>query len=314
MYKGNPTEVKSSTGKRITRPYSQQKEYIDIKSSLKQDSYSCEKSNQSTILKSKVSSKQQVKNKMKPTQTRFQYQQPQSLQTTHRYNHSPYVKPHQQQQLFELQKTIMADANRMGNLVNQMKSHSQQKKIPQQIQMHHKSYQTNCKEKQTQSLNGSFELKKRIFTTNHDVNTQYNMITKSNRAQSVLDEYKTTAIELQQTMKIPEPILPQRVIPYDSETEFEGYRKGDFLTFQSEDESESEDLLRKAGIEHFLKNLTDKEILLLEKYIYLRKYDMIARNPRTSKQNDQFFQNNNTSRTSQQHQQQYCKISRQTKK
>ncbi|CAD8143474.1 unnamed protein product [Paramecium pentaurelia] len=313
MYKGNPTEVKSSTGQKITRPYSQQKEYIDVKSSLKQQSYSCEKSNQSTILKSKVSSKQQVKNKMKPTQTRFQFQQPQSLQTTHRYNHSPYVKPHQQQQIFELQKTIMADSNRMGNNVNQMKFHSQQNKNPQHIQRHHKSYQTNCQEKQTQSLNGSFELKKRIFTTNQDVNTQFNMIAKSNRAQSVIDEYKTTAIELQQTMKIPEPILPQRVIPYDSETEFEGYRKGEFLTFQSEDESESENSQRKAGIEHFLKNLTDKEILLLEKYIYLRKYDMIARNPRTQKKNDQFF-NNNTSRTSQQYQQQYSKISRQTKK
>ncbi|CAD8053869.1 unnamed protein product [Paramecium primaurelia] len=314
MYKGYPTEVKSSAGQRITRPYSQQKEYIDMKSSLKQQSQSCEKSNQSTILKGKVSNKQQVKNKMKPTQTRFQFQQPQSLQTTHRYNDSPYVKPHQQQQLFELQKTIMADSNRVGNIVNQMKFHSQTKKNPQQPQRQHKSNQTNCQEKQSQSLNGSFELKKRIFTTNQDVTSKLNMITKSNRAQSVMDEYKTTAIELQQTMKIPEPILPQRIIPYDSETEFEGYRKGDFLTFESEDESENEDFLRKAGIEHFLKNLTDKEILLLEKYIYLRKYDMMARNPKTSKRNEQFLNNNNTSRTSQQYQQQFCKISRQTKK
>ncbi|CAD8049788.1 unnamed protein product [Paramecium sonneborni] len=314
MYKGYPTEIKSSTGQKITRPYSQQKEYIDMKSQIKQQSYSCEKTNQSTILKSKVSSKQQVKNKGKPTQTRFQFQQPQSLQTTHRYNQSPYVKPHQQQQLFELQKTIMADSNRVGNIVNQMKFHSQSKKNSQQPQRHHKSNQTNYQEKQTQSLNGSFELKKRIFTTNQDVNIkQNNMIAKSNRAQSVIDEYKTTAIELQQTIKIPEPILPQRVIPYDSETEFEGYRKGDFLTFQSENESENDDL-RKAGIENFLKNLTDKEILLLEKYIYLRKYDMMARNSIIQRRNE-LMSNNHTSRTSQQqYQQQFCKFNRQTKK
>ncbi|CAD8051052.1 unnamed protein product [Paramecium sonneborni] len=313
MYKGYPTEIKSSTGQKITRPYSQQKEYIDTKSQIKQQSYSCEKQNQSTILKSKVSSKQQIKNKMKPSQKRYQFQQPQSLQTTHRYNQSPYVKPHQQQQLFELQKTIMADSNQVSNIVNQMQFHSQSKKKQQQPQRHHKSYQTNNKEKQSQSLNGSFELKKRIFTTNQDINAKQNMIAKSNRAQSVIDEYKTTAIELQQTMKIPEPILPLRVIPYDSETEYEGYRKGDFLTFQSEEENENEDL-RKEGIEYFLKNLTDKEILLLEKYIYLRKYEMMSKNPGITKRNEQFG-NYNTSRTSQQqYNQKFCKFSRQTKK
>ena len=43
--------------------------------------------------------------------------------------------------------------------------------------------------------------------------------------------------------------------------------------------------MRREGIEHFLKNLTDKEILLLEKYIYLRKYEMITRNPKIVKKN-----------------------------
>ncbi|KAM3145985.1 hypothetical protein pb186bvf_001963 [Paramecium bursaria] len=138
-------------------------------------------------------------------------------------------------------------------------------------------------QKVSHSLNGSFELQRRYLTILEqnlvDNRSPQMTLYKPQRAQSVVDDYK----DMQTTLRPqPPPKMEQRIIPYDSETSFEGYRKGDprYLTLESEsnllEDYNVKDFLqsKKFGhniIKHFINTLDEKQMNYVDQCIKRKK-------------------------------------------